>query len=227
VTVSDSRGGTAQRTLDLQVVNVASANRAPVVDATIAAPASVLAGDTATLTIGATDPDGDPLTYSWRTNPVGAGTFTNANTAAAGWRSPSIPADTAYTLQVTVSDGLASVTRSVSVTATVPRYAADIQSIWSQKCTGCHGSAFPDGGLNLLTGVSYGNLVNITGQNRCGTATALRRVRPGLPDTSLLVRKIEGTCGTREPQNDQPYFANNPGLITRIRSWILAGAPNN
>jgi hypothetical protein len=29
------------------------------------------------------------------------------------------------------------------------------------------------------------------------------------------------------PQNDQTYFANNPGLITRIRSWILAGALNN
>ena len=41
------------------------------------------------------------------------------------------------------------------------------------------------------------------------------------------MRKIEGTCGTRMPQNNQRYFVDNPGLITRIRSWILAGAPNN
>jgi hypothetical protein len=227
VTVSDSKGGTAQRTVDLQVLNVASANRAPVVDAAIMATTPVIAGDTASLSIGATDPDGDPLTYTWRTNPAGSGTFTNVNTASAGWRSPVISADTSYTLQVTVSDGVASVTRSVSVTATVPTYAADLQSIWDQKCTGCHGGASPSGGMNLSQGVSYGNLYNITGNNRCGTTTALRRVRPTLPDSSLLVRKIEGNCGTRMPQDDQSYFVNNPGLITRIRSWILAGALNN
>ncbi|MCQ6468480.1 hypothetical protein NPN14_24955, partial [Vibrio parahaemolyticus] len=46
VTVSDGKGGTAQRTVDLQVLNVASANRAPVVDAAITAPTSAIAGDT-------------------------------------------------------------------------------------------------------------------------------------------------------------------------------------
>jgi hypothetical protein len=227
VTVSDGKGGTAQRTVDLQVLNVASANRAPVVDAAITAPTSAIAGDTATLSIGATDPDGDPLTYTWRTNPAGSGTFTNVNTASTGWRSPVISADTSYTLQVTVSDGVASVTRSISVRATVPKYAADIQSIWDQKCTSCHSGASPSGGMNLSQGVSYGNIVNITGNNRCGTTTALRRVRPTLPDSSLLVRKIEGNCGTRMPQNDPNYFVSNPGLVTRIRSWILANAPNN
>ncbi len=227
VTVSDRNGGTAQRTVDLQVLNVASANRAPVVDAAITAPATVLAGDDAALSIGATDPDGDPLTYTWRTSPAGAGTFTNANTASASWRSGDISLDTNFTLQVTVSDGVASVTRSATVRATVPRYAADLQSIWDQKCTSCHSGASPSGGLNLSQGNSYGSLYNITGNNRCGTTTALRRVRPGLPDSSLLVRKIEGTCGTREPQNDVNYFATNPGLITRIRSWILANALNN
>ncbi len=227
VTVTDGRGGTAQRTVDLQVVNVAAANRAPVVDANITAPPSVIAGDTAALSIGATDPDGDPLTYTWRTNPVGAGTFTNANAASASWRSGDISADTSYTLQVTVSDGVASVTRSVIVRATVPRYAANIQSIWDDKCLTCHIGTNPAGGLNLSAATSWSSMYNITGNNRCGTTTALRRVRPSLPDTSLLVRKIEGTCGTRMPQNDQSYFVNNPGHITRIRSWILAGALNN
>ena len=227
VVVSDGKGGTTQRTVDLQVANVASANRAPVVDAAITAPVTVaLAGETFSLSIGATDPDGDPLTYSWRTNPVGAGTFTNASSNAASWRSGDIFADTSHSLQVTVSDGVASVTRTVSVRATVPRYAANIQPIWEQ-CTSCHDSTSPSGGMNLLAGSSYSNLVGVNGNNRCGGSTALQRVRASQPSTSLLVRKIEGTCGTRMPQNSTNYFVDNPGLVTQIRSWILAGAPNN
>ncbi|MFL5344540.1 MAG: Ig-like domain-containing protein [Hyalangium sp.] len=230
VTVSDGKGGTTQRTVDVQVANVASANRAPTVDAAITASAtSVLAGDTATLSIGATDPDGDPLTYTWKTtNPTtNGGTFSSTSGASTGWRSPDIAAATNYTLQVTVSDGVASVSRSVTVKANVPTYAADIQSIWTQKCTTCHSGASPSGGMDLSQGQSYASLVNITGNNKCGATTALRRVRPGLPDSSLLVKKIEGSCGTRMPQNDTQYFADNPGLITRIRSWILANALNN
>lgn len=230
VTVSDGKGGTSQRTVDVQVANVASANRPPTVDAAINASAtSVLAGDTSTLSIGATDPDGDTLTYTWKTtNPsTNGGIFSSTSGTSTGWRSPDISAATNYTLQVTVSDGVASVSRSVTVKATVPTYAADLQSIWTQKCTTCHSGASPSGGMDLSQGKSYASLVNITGNNKCGTTTALRRVKPGLPDSSLIVKKIEGSCGTRMPQNDTQYFANNPGLITRIRSWILANALNN
>lgn len=226
VVVSDGKGGTAQRTVNVDVADVASANRPPVVHAAITAPGTVLAGDTAALSIGATDPDGDTLTYSWRTNPPGSGTFTNANAAVASWRSGDISADTGYTIEVTVSDGMASVTRSVSVTATVPKYAADIQPIWA-RCTSCHDNTSPSGGINLLGESSYSNLVGVNGNNRCGGGSAIQRVRVNQPASSLLVRKIEGTCGTRMPLNNQSYFVNNPGLITRIRSWILAGAPNN
>ncbi|HYH98634.1 Ig-like domain-containing protein [Hyalangium sp.] len=228
VTVSDGHGGTAQRTVDLQVVNVASANRAPVVDAAITAPPTALAGDTAALSIGATDPDGDPLTYSWRTSPSGSGTFSNEDTASASWRSGDTGADTNQTLQVTVSDGVASVTRSVTVRVTVPRYGADIQPIWNQVCTSCHDNTSPSGGMNLLAGSSHSSMVGVNGINRCGGSFSIQRVRVNQPNSSLLVRKIEGsTCGNRMPRNDTAYFVNNPGFITRIRSWILGGALNN
>jgi hypothetical protein len=227
VTVSDGKGGTAVSSVNVVVANVASSNRAPTVDASITAQASaVSSGDSVNVSIGATDPDGDTLTYSWRTSPTGLGVFTNGAANAASWRSPEVSSSTAHTLQVVVSDGVATVTRSVSVQVTVPTYAAHIQPIWNQACTSCHDSTSPTGGLNLLQGSSYNALIN--GTTSSTTCSTLRRVRSGQPDNSLLVRKISGTtCGNRMPRNDATFFDTNPGLVTRIRSWILAGALNN
>jgi hypothetical protein len=228
VTITDGRGGSAVSTVVVTVANVAASNRAPTVDAAIGGPTTVLSGDSIELTIGATDPDGDALTYSWRTNPVGLGTFTNGDTSAASWRSAEVTtnATRTVTVQVVVSDGVASVTRSLNVGVTVPSYATHIQPIWNQACTSCHDDTSPSGGLNLLQGSSYAALVNVNGNNT--TCSTLRRVRPDMPDSSLLVRKISGTtCGNRMPRNNTAFFDTNPGLVTRIRSWIIAGAPNN
>ena len=87
VTVSDGDGGTAERTVDLQVVNVPGLNRPPTVSATITGPTTVLAGSFASLSITASDPDGDPLTYSWSTVPLDQGTFTTSTSASWWWRS--------------------------------------------------------------------------------------------------------------------------------------------
>jgi hypothetical protein len=229
VTVADGKGGSTVGSVQVTVANVASANRAPTVDAAIGGTTTVVSGDSVNLTIGATDPDGDSLTYSWSTNPTGLGAFTNGNTSAASWRSAEVTSNATRTVavQVAVSDGVATVTRSVNVQITVPRYGTHIQPIWTQACTSCHDSTSPSGGLNLLQGSSYTQLVNTNNANNtsCG---ALRRVRAGLPDSSLLVRKISSAnCGNRMPQNNPAFFDTNPGYITRIRSWIIAGAANN
>jgi hypothetical protein len=230
VTVSDGNGGTAERTADLQVVNVATPNQPPMVSASITGPTTVVAGSPAALSITASDPEGDALTYTWSTVPANLGTFTTNGSAATNWRSPEISAARDFTVQVTVSDGQNTVTRSKTVRATVPTYSTHIQPIWTQKCTGCHDNSSPDGGLNLLSANSWSNLVGAQSTNTCGMSPRPVRVVAGQPDNSVLVWKIGGsttTCGGTMPQNDQTYFATNPGLVTRIRSWILAGALNN
>ncbi|WP_321543607.1 PKD domain-containing protein [Hyalangium rubrum] len=226
VTVSDRRGGTAEATTAVDVANVAALNRAPILDENVTAPTTrLIAGDAVTLFIGATDLDGDPLSYSWTTIPAGRGSFTSTEASVVQWRSPDLREDTTYSFQVTVSDGTASETRSVQVPVHLPTYSADIQPIWSPTCTTCHTGAGPSGSLNLQEANSYASLVNRNGSAACGT---FARVLPGEPDESLLVLKISGDgCGGRMPQLDTSYFDTNPGELIRIRSWILAGAPNN
>ncbi|HEX5745373.1 MAG TPA: cadherin-like domain-containing protein [Archangium sp.] len=225
VTVSDGKGGSAQASVDVPVANVAAPNRAPTVDAAITVATPAIAGDV-TLSIGATDPDGDTLTYAWSTSVAGQGTFTAPTAAGTQWLSPELTTATTYTFQVTVSDGTESVTRTLAVEVGVPQYARDIQPIWDAQCTNCHSSPR---GLDLRASNSYASLVNAAGTGSypagCGGTT---RVVPNDPNDSLLVKKISGTaCGGRMPQGNTDYFDNNPGQLTRIRSWILAGARND
>lgn len=231
VTVSDGKGGSTQKTVDVAVANVPSRNRAPTVDAAIIASAtSVLAGDTINLSIGASDVDGDPLTYSWTMTPADQGTFTNAAASAAQWRSSNVGTATSYKLEVTVSDGTDSVTRSVDVQVDVPQYARDIQPIWDAQCTSCHNSSSGTrGGLNLDAGKSYASIYNVSAAGAPCGPTGAKRVVPNQPDVSLIVTKLGATppCGSRMPQGNPTYFDDHPGELTRIRSWILAGALNN
>lgn len=228
VTVSDGNGGSAQGTVTITVSPVVLENQPPEVAATITAPSTLKAGATGALSITATDPEGDTLTYTWSQKaPAAQGTFVGGTTGtSAQWFSPQVGTETSFTFEVSVSDGKAApVVRTVNVPVTVPAY-SDVQSVWSTNtlCTGCHGTS---GGLSLAQGSSYAALVNVNNNNAaCNT---LKRVLPSDPDNSALVRKLEGTtCGNRMPRGaNAAHFDNNPGQLILIRSWILGGALNN
>ena len=94
-------------------------------------------------------------------------------------------------------------------------------------CTNCHtnaGGRNPNGGLNLVSGVSYTSLVRVGSTGKPGAV----RVIPGDPENSYIIHKLEGRstiAGVRMPRGNGPYLTE--GQILVIKRWITNGAPNN
>jgi hypothetical protein len=93
-------------------------------------------------------------------------------------------------------------------------------------CTSCHSNVGrnPSGGMNLLSGVSYANLVGVASTGKPGAV----RVIPGDPDNSYIIHKLEGRSdivGVRMPRGNGPFLTD--GQILVIKRWIANGAPNN
>jgi len=93
-------------------------------------------------------------------------------------------------------------------------------------CTNCHSNVGrnPSGGLNLLPGVAYANLVGVASTGKPGAV----RVIPGDPQNSYLVHKLQGSAdiaGVRMPRGNGPFLTE--GQILVINRWIANGAPNN
>jgi hypothetical protein len=93
-------------------------------------------------------------------------------------------------------------------------------------CTNCHTNVGrnPSGGLNLVSGISYANLIRVASVGKPGAV----RVIPGDPDNSYIIHKLEGNpdiVGVRMPRGNGPYLTD--GQILVIKRWIANGAPNN
>jgi hypothetical protein len=104
-----------------------------------------------------------------------------------------------------------------------PSFASVVQDIFDRRgCASgsCHGSA-QAAGLDLRSGSSYGNLVNVT-----ATQSAASRVIPGNAQDSYLIIKVEGrqTVGSRMPIGGAAL--DNIDL-TNLKNWINQGAKNN
>ena len=93
-------------------------------------------------------------------------------------------------------------------------------------CTNCHTNVGrnPSGGLNLVSGLSYANLIRVASTGKPGAV----RVIPGDPENSYIIHKLEGRSdivGVRMPRGNGPYLTD--GQILVIKRWITNGAPNN
>jgi hypothetical protein len=95
-------------------------------------------------------------------------------------------------------------------------YEEHIQPIFDRSCvtSGCHNSD-KAGGLDLSSGKSYSNLVNVPSQNY----PPFLRVKAGSPDSSVLYNKLVGNpdFGERMPVGGNPLPQEELDLIRR---WI-------
>jgi hypothetical protein len=115
---------------------------------------------------------------------------------------------------------------SPTATATPGLFDQIQTTIFNTTCTElfCHDTVGMSGGLVLVEGESYGDLVNIEPQNFAALERGLLRVEPFDPDNSFLVIKVEGPTpaeGLRMPSNLPPL---TPEQILLVRQWIAEGA---
>lgn len=103
---------------------------------------------------------------------------------------------------------------------------ADFQSIqdnvFTPICSKCHIGAGAPEGLQLDAAHSYNLLVGVPSVEQ----PALLRVKPGDPDNSYMVRKIEGLSGITGGQMPLMETPLPQATIDAIRQWITNGAPN-
>ncbi|TMA48269.1 MAG: hypothetical protein E6J81_06190 [Deltaproteobacteria bacterium] len=109
----------------------------------------------------------------------------------------------------------------------------NVQPILNRSCAlaGCHLGPVPAQGQDLSAGKTVGSSVNVKSTE---IPTRLR-IKPGNPDDSYLVQKIEGTpgiAGLQEPPGCPGSPLNGAQClsaddISAIRQWITEGALNN
>jgi hypothetical protein len=98
--------------------------------------------------------------------------------------------------------------------------------IFTPTCAkgGCHDAAAASGGMVLVAGRAYGEIVD----RRSTENASLDRIEPGDPERSYMIKKLRGDpdiTGAQMP-------LDNPGSLTReqmdgLVGWIRAGAPND
>lgn len=98
-------------------------------------------------------------------------------------------------------------------------FASIQEHVFTPICTACHAGANAPQGLRLDSANSYDLLVGIPSNE----ASSVQRVKPGDPDHSYLIQKLEGraSVGARMPFGG-PYL--DQATIDVIRQWITDGA---
>jgi hypothetical protein len=106
-------------------------------------------------------------------------------------------------------------------TATFTRVQSEI---FATSCafSGCHAGVAPASGMDLSPGASW-TAVHATSVER----SDLKRIEPGSPDRSYMVRKVRGDAdisGGRMPLGG-PYLS--AAQVKLLVDWVLRGAPQD
>ena len=109
-----------------------------------------------------------------------------------------------------------------AVAAETISFARDIASVLNARCASCHLTGQEDGNLALEPSAAYASLVG-----KPSVESDLLRVKPGSPQQSYLLLKVEGRhldaggTGARMPFGATPLDATT---IDLLRQWIADGA---
>lgn len=104
-------------------------------------------------------------------------------------------------------------------------FARDIAPVLQNRCATCHLTGQEAGNMALHAGGAYASMVNIP-----SIESKLLRVKPGFPEQSYLMLKLEGKhldaggSGQRMPLAQSPLDEATLGML---RDWITAGALKN
>lgn len=105
----------------------------------------------------------------------------------------------------------------------VSLFEGEVQPLLTRACATCHMTGTEAGEMSLVPGKAIGSLVGVNSVE----ATDLLRVKPGDPDASYLVMKLEGTHLENGGSGAQMPFAAPPlpaEKIALVRRWIAEGA---
>ncbi|HVR61525.1 MAG TPA: PKD domain-containing protein [Polyangia bacterium] len=175
----------------------------------------------AAITVTASDPDGDALSYAWAVVSPATGGSLSGTGPSATFASPGGAGD--YVLSVTVTDvhgASTSLTFPVHVSAATCAVPDAVQGLFAARCSPCHLPG-TSGGLHLDPATaSYANLV---GQHAAGAGCMSQvRVVPGDPAGSYIIAKLRGLpgiCGMRMPRGLPPLVESD---INVIENWIAS-----
>lgn len=111
----------------------------------------------------------------------------------------------------------------------------DVYNIFQASCITCHDNTSPAGGLDLsaASATVYSSIVNVNPTNPAALAKGNKRIKPGDPHRSFLLRKCQNGLdpdnglttgeGNTMPGTPIPVLADKD--VELIRQWIYAGAP--
>lgn len=96
------------------------------------------------------------------------------------------------------------------------------KNVFDVSCatSGCHSGANPPANLNLESGKSFSNLVNVNSSLYSGE----KRVVAFDSQNSILIKTLRGTISTQMPIGSSPL---TDSIIDSIAVWIDEGAKNN
>lgn len=109
-------------------------------------------------------------------------------------------------------------------------FAGDVEPIFAGSCafSGCHAGANANPAAKpmvLSAGQAYDNIVGVS----AAELPTMQRVRPGQPDQSYLIHKLQGTHLSVGGSGAQMPLGTPlaPATIDVIRRWVADGAARN